>query len=79
MSSDSDGITKVWDIRMVKQVNSFDSGLNSANCALFDRSGQYVYVASEDSTIKVFNTATGEKDAELKSHEDAVLELTWDN
>ena len=64
---------------MVKEVKSFDSGLNSANCAVFDRSGQFVYVASEDSSIKVFNVGTGEKEAELKGHEDAVLDLTWDN
>ncbi len=64
---------------MVKQVCQFDSGLNSANCALFDRSGSFVYVASDDSTIKVFSMATKEKEGELKGHEDAVLDLTWDN
>ena len=64
---------------MVKQIHSFDSGLNSANCATFDKSGSLVYVASEDSTIKVFNVATGEKVAELKGHEDAVMDLIWDN
>lgn len=79
VSSDSDGITKVWDVRMVKEVHQFDSGMTSANCAVFDRSGTNLYVASEDSTIKVFNTVTGEKDNELKGHEDAVLELCWDN
>lgn len=36
-------------------------------------------MASEDGTIKVFNTATGEKEGELKGHEDAVLDLCWDN
>ena len=56
MSCDSDGITKVWDIRMVKEVNNFDSGLNSANSCIFDKSGTLVFVASEDNTIKVFNT-----------------------
>lgn len=79
VSSDSDGITKIWDIRMVKQLHSFDSGLNSANCSIYDRSGTFVYVASEDSTIKVFNTVSGEREGELKGHEDAVLDLTWDN
>jgi len=64
---------------MVKELCQLDSGLNSANCAMFDRSGSFVYVASEDSTIKVFNTQTHEKDGELKGHEDAVLDLTWDN
>jgi WD40 repeat protein len=79
VSSDCDGITKLWDVRMGKESGSFDSGLNSANCAVYDRSGTYVYVASEDTTIKVFNIATGEKESELKGHEDAVLDLTWDN
>ena len=79
MSCDSDGITKVWDIRMVKEVHSFDSGLNSANSAIFDKSSTMVFVASDDSTIKVFNTVSGEKEAELKGHEDSVLDLCWDN
>jgi WD40 repeat protein len=64
---------------MVKQACQFDSGLTSANCSVFDRSGSFVYVASEDSSIKIFNTKTLEKDGELKGHEDAVLDLTWDN
>ena len=64
---------------MVKQVAQFDSGLTSANCAIFDKSGSFVYVASDDSSIKVFNTTTQEKDGELKGHEDAVLDLCWDN
>jgi WD40 repeat protein len=46
---------------------------------LFDRSGNFVYVASDDSTIKVFSMATKEKEGELKGHEDAVLDLIWDN
>ena len=64
---------------MVKQEIQFDSGLTSANCAIFDKSNSQVFVASEDASIKIFNTATGEKDGELKGHEDAVLDLTWDN
>ena len=64
---------------MVKQAVQFDSGLTSANCAIFDKAGAFVYVASDDSTIKVFNTATHEKDGELKGHEEAVLDLSWDN
>jgi WD40 repeat protein len=64
---------------MVKESAQFDSGLNSANCAIFDKSGSFVYVASDDSSIKVFNTTTKEKDGELKGHEEAVLDLAWDN
>ena len=79
ISSDSDGITKVWDQRMVKQIHSFDSGLTSANSCIFDKSNTNVYVASDDNTIKVFNVNSGEKEAELKGHEDSVLDLCWDN
>lgn len=79
VSADCDGITKVWDIRMVKEEMQFDSGLNSANCAIFDKAGANVYVASEDNSIKVFSTTTKEKEGELKGHEDAVIDLTWDN
>lgn len=58
LSADCDGITKVWDVRMVKEEMQFDSGLTSANCAIFDKSCTNVYVASEDGSIKVFNTHT---------------------
>ena len=79
MSSDCDGITKIWDVRMVKEEKAFDSGLTSANCAIFDKAGQSVYVASEDATIKIFSMNTGEKEGELKGHEDSVLDLTFDS
>jgi WD40 repeat protein len=78
---------------MVKELHQFDSGLASANKAIFDKSNTYVLVASEDATVKVyyhsyflylisfyrFNLHTKEKEAELKGHEDAVLDLTFDN
>ena len=64
---------------MVKELHAFDSGLASANCAIFDKSGTFVFVASEDATIKVYNTVTKEKEAELKGHEDAVLDLCFDS
>lgn len=38
---------------MVKELVQFDSGLASANKAVFDKSGSYVLVASEDATVKV--------------------------
>ena len=66
VSADCDGITKIWDIRMVKEERTFDSGLTSANCAIFDKACASVYVASEDASIKVFNVASGEKEGELK-------------
>ena len=38
-----------------------------------------MFVASEDTTVKVFNVQTKEKENELKGHEDAVLDLCFDN
>jgi len=64
---------------MVKEEMSFDSGMTSANCAVFDKSSSLVFVASEDASIKIFNTQTREKETELKGHEGAVLDLCWDN
>jgi WD40 repeat protein len=52
-SGDCDGITKVWDVRMVKEISQFDGGLASVNQAIFDKSGTYVLVGSEDATVKV--------------------------
>ena len=63
---------------MVKEEMQFDSGLTSANSAIFDKACSSIYVASEDSSIKIFNLGTREKEGELKGHEDAVLDLTWD-
>ena len=62
----------------MSEVCQFDSGLSSANSAVFDRSSTYVCVASEDTTIKIFNLQTKEKGTELKGHEDAVLDLCFD-
>ena len=67
MSADSDGFTKVWDVRMVKEEMSFDSGMTSANCAVFDKSCNLVFVASEDASIKIFNTQTREKETDTRS------------
>ena len=64
---------------MVKETHSFDCGMASTNCATFDASGLLAYVGSEDSTIKVFNVNSGEKESELKGHEDSVNALIVDS
>ena len=64
---------------MVKEQIQFDNGLHSANAAIFDKSGSNVFIASEDNSIRVFSLVTGQKEGELKGHEDAVLDLTWDS
>ena len=64
---------------MVREFAQFDSGLASANCAVIDKSCSYVLVASEDATVKVFNIMNKDKESELKGHEDAVLDMCFDN
>lgn len=46
-------MVRVWDVRMVKEICNFDTGLASANNAIFDKSCTYAFVASEDTTVKV--------------------------
>lgn len=48
-------MVRVWDVRMVKEIVNFDTGLASANNAIFDKSCSFVFAASEDSTVKVYN------------------------
>jgi len=79
VSGDCDGINKVWDIRMVKEIRQFDSGLSSSNCAIFDRSSKYVIVGNELGTLTLFNMETAEKEPDIKGHDDAILDLCFDN
>ena len=57
-SCDSDGMVRIWDVRMVKEIMNFDTGLASANNAIFDKRCTYAFVASEDSSVKVYNLHT---------------------
>ena len=79
VSGDADGINKIWDIRMVKEARQIDIGLCASNCAIFDKSNKYIIVGASDSTIKIFDMLSGEKENELKGHEDEVLDLCFDN
>lgn len=40
---------------MVKEMLSFDCGLASINQCVYDKSNTYIFIASEDSTVKIFN------------------------
>ena len=46
---------------------------------MFDKSCQYVLVAGDDATVKIFNINTKDKESELKGHEDAVLDMCFDS
>ena len=47
-SCDSDGIVKVWDVRMVKGRNQYDAGPYSANSVSIDKSGVIIAAANDE-------------------------------
>jgi WD40 repeat protein len=53
LSTDADGIVKVWDIRMVSERASIDTGNFAAYKAVFDPSGSFVVVPTEESVVKM--------------------------
>ncbi|KAK6183538.1 hypothetical protein SNE40_011003 [Patella caerulea] len=70
-SCDSYGIFKLWDVRNVSEMVSVDIGPHPANHVTFDPSGSVLGVSSNDSTIKMYELASGQITA-LYGHEDAV-------
>lgn len=71
-SCDSDGILKVWDIRMVQEICQVDTGNAIALSAAFDKNTKIVAVGCSDAEIKIINIEKGEIQSVLKAHEDAV-------
>lgn len=71
-SCDSDGIMKVWDIRMVQEVLSIDTGENIAHSVAFDKNAKVVAVGCSDGEIRMVNVEKGEVAAELKAHSHSV-------
>jgi WD40 repeat protein len=71
-SCDSDGIVKVWDVRMVKGKNQYDAGPYSANAVSIDKSGAIIAVANDEGQIRLFNDQTQKLEHTLKGHEDSV-------
>ena len=52
---DSDGIVKVWDIRMVQELLTIDMGDTIAHSLAFDKNTKTIYVGCSDAEIKVVN------------------------
>lgn len=88
MSCDADGVVKTWDTKMVREKCSIDAGPHAANCAVFDRSGEVIVVASDDTTVKVYTVADAEAAIEagetcapagiLRGHSAAVESVAFD-
>jgi len=77
VSCDSYGILKLWDVRTVSPMVSIDCGPHPANHVSIDPSGQIVAVASNDSTVKMYEIANGQL-MNLVGHEDAVQCTVFD-
>lgn len=69
---DSDGIVKIWDIRMVQELLTVDTGNAIAHCLAFDRATKVLAVGCSNAEIKMINVEKGEITNQLKAHDDAV-------
>lgn len=69
---DSDGIVKLWDIRMVQELLSIDTGDAICHSLSFDKNTKNVVVGCSDALIKIINIEKGEISNKLKGHDDAV-------
>ncbi len=76
-SCDSDGILKVWDIRMVQEVSHLDTGDAIAHVCEFDKSGKQVAVGCSDGEIKFVNIERSEITSQFKAHEGSVNDLVF--
>jgi hypothetical protein len=52
-SSDADGVVKVWDIRMVTERLSIQTGNLPANKCAFDASGNVLAVPTDEALIRM--------------------------
>lgn len=77
-SSDSDGVVKVWDVRMVQERLEIRTSDTPANASAFDRSGALLAIGSEDGNIYLHKVDTGDEVTTLKGHDDAVQDLVFD-
>ena len=74
-SCDSDGVVKVWDIRMVQEVATVDTGDAIAHCCEFDKNGKIISVGCSDGEIKQVSVDKGEICGSMKGHDGSVNDL----
>ena len=78
VSGDSDGIVKVWDVRMVKEKESIDFSEYAANSVGFDGSGTHIGAALENGESKIYNLEMSKFETTMKGHDDAVQDILFD-
>ena len=69
---DSDGIVKLWDIRMVQELFTLDTGDAICHSLAFDKATKSLAVGCSDAFIKFINIEKEEVTTNLKGHDDAV-------
>ena len=74
-SCDSDGVVKVWDIRMVQEIMNVDTGDALAHCCEFDKTGKILSVGCSDGEIRQITIERGEVTNSMKAHEGSVNDL----
>ena len=71
-SGDSDGILKLWDIRMVQEMMQLDTGDAIVHSVCFDKNSKLVACGCSDNQIKMVNLEKEEVSHVMKAHEDSV-------
>lgn len=77
-STDTTGIVKIWDVRMVAERLTLDAGPFPVNRGVFDNSGQYFIVGTDEALIKVFDIEQKKLVAELSGHKGPVHSVSLD-
>merc|ERR1712072_898645 len=77
-SCDSDGIVKLWDVRVVSEYLQIDTGQHPANSASMDRSGKVQAIASGDASVKLFDTEQKVFIMNMEGHEDSVQDVAFE-
>ena len=57
-STDTDGVAKLWDVRMAGEMASISTCGGPANSCAFDRSGKLLLIASSSGAVLCFNVTT---------------------
>jgi sperm-associated antigen 16 protein len=77
-SCDAEGVVKTWDLRMLAEIQSFNTGPHSANKLAYDPCGNVLAVASNDGSVKVLSLLDKAKSREIRAHEDSTQTLLFD-
>ena len=81
LSGDSDGVVRAWDLRqssMCRQTYFDSNAPNPINVAKYDASAQQVITASDNGSIRIYSSQTGQCIGLLAEHRDAVHGLVLD-